>query len=138
MDIAIVIKTFIVGLIWTGSFYLIISYIYPIFPMPQLLWMRKMLEKFSDSIAEKNEKRGRWIWGLCRGLFKFITAVLWLLTMAVYLYYFIPVLQYYIYPNIDISFWGYYALAIALPALYILWLGISIFKKSKLTMLLKG
>jgi len=130
MDIILIIKAFLIGLVWVGSFYLILSYIFPIFPMPALLNMRERVRIWCDDLASRNERRGRRLWNLSKALFKFITAILWITTIVAFAYLLIPVLESYI-PSESYFFWAYYAAAIALPVMLLLWRGIKIYTNVK-------
>jgi hypothetical protein len=130
MDIILIIKAFLIGLVWVGSFYLVISYVFPIFPMPALLNMREQVRIWCDDLATRNEKRGRRLWNLSKALFKIITAILWTATVAAFAYLLIPVLENYI-PNQNDLFWAYYGISITLPAFLLVWRGIKIYTNVK-------
>lgn len=129
MNTILIIKSLFIGLIWAGSFYLVISYIFPIFPMPQLLYIRNFLNRHSDKIALYDEEKGRKRWNFYKGIMKLLTALIWIGLSVLFAYLLISVLQAYI-PIENEQFWVYYGIAIALPSLVILVKGISIYRKA--------
>ena len=129
MDTILIIKSVFIGLIWAGSFYLVLSYIFPIVPMPQLFTFRNYLRKNSDNLAMRNEAWGRKRWNFFKKIFKIITFLLWFSVMGAFAYLLIPVLGTYI-PKTHEFFWAYYGIAIALPWLIILVKGINIYRNA--------
>jgi hypothetical protein len=98
--------------------------------MPALLNMRERVRIWCDDLAKRNEKRGRRLWNLSKAIFKIITAILWTATVAAFAYLLIPVLESYISSQ-NVLFWGYYAIAIILPAFLLVWRGIKIYTNVK-------
>jgi hypothetical protein len=129
MDTILIIKSVFIGLIWAGSFYLVLSYILPIVPMPQLFTFRNYLRKNSDNLAMRNEAKGLKRWNFFKKIFKIITFLLWFGLMAAFAYLLIAVLGSYI-PQTHELFWVYYGIAIALPGLIILVRGINIYRNA--------
>jgi len=58
MDSILIIKSFLIGIIWAGSFYTLASFVVPIFPMPLFLYIRKLLTNYTDEMAQHNEAKG--------------------------------------------------------------------------------
>lgn len=127
MDVFVALKSLILGIIWTGSFYLIAAYLLPLFPMPALLYIRKGLQRWSDNIAWLDEAKAERRWQRSKGLFRFLVGLLWLGLMAACAYLLLPVLQLLVGMD-DPYFWKYYSIALLLPFIYLFYLGIKIFR----------
>lgn len=126
MDVFIALKSLILGIVWTGSFYLIAAYLLPIFPMPALLYIRKGLQRWSDNIAWLDEAKAERRWRRSKVFFRFLVVLLWLSLMAACAYLLIPVLQVLV-GIADPYFLGYYGIAVLLPFIYLSYLGLKIF-----------
>jgi hypothetical protein len=129
MDLFISLKVLTLGIIWTGSFYLIAAYIMPIFPMPALLYIRKRLQLWSDNIMWLDEEKAKKRWKRSKGFFKFLVLLVWLGLMAISCYMLIPVLSLLVLKT-DPVFWFYYGIAAIFPLTFGLYCCIRVFRNA--------
>ncbi len=129
MDGFICLKIWILGIVWTGSFYFLAAYLLSIFPMPALFYFRRKLQGWSDNIAWLDEKKAKRRWTFSKFLFKILAAILWLSLMFTCLYGLYQVSTLWVALE-DPYFGAYYAIAATLPSLFLSYWGIKIYRNA--------
>lgn len=124
MDILLVFKSILLGIIWGGSFLWLASVAVHIFPLPALYRLREMLLNFSVRKYKKNPALGERYWGFSVRFFKFCIFLLWLVILAANAYGLYEIMDSQFPQFHGSSFWNYYGFALALPALLMVWWGI--------------
>lgn len=115
MDILLIVKSFIIGIVWGGSYLWIASIALHVFPLPNLLDTRRVLVIFAAKKYKKREALGERYWRIFVAFFKVCGLLLWLVVVAGFAYGLLQWMLFYTMPEIHYTsaFWTYFAIAAA-------------------------
>lgn len=121
-------KVLLLGCGGALGYYFILSYLLQHFPLPLFFNANSFLEGWHLKRQARNPDVSDFWWRLGKSTLNVLLLFVWWLTFGGFAYLLYQVLDYY-FPDAGDSFWPYYSIAIALPAIWVLVQSVLFFRK---------
>lgn len=121
MDGIYIFKALILGIFGAGGFYFVVAFVFHYFPMPAFFYFR---ERAVAETVKRYKKEGdlpHTLWKVARITMIVMILVAWWLVFAIFAYGLYLQLPNYIPSDNQETFWGYYGIAVVMPALWALY-----------------
>jgi hypothetical protein len=102
-----------------GGFYFLMAFTFHYFPLPIFFYVREQVLTYATKKHKKKGDLGSMIWSVGRFFMIMMLLVAWWGVFAIYAYTFYEMIQHYL-PDAGADFWTYYAMGVALPAIWAL------------------